>query len=341
MLTSASDYKYQQTGNYDVTRTPVYASPSLAVARPLFYSDMLYLSEAHCVLTAAMNQSVTANYLLPYGDDLPLIVTTMLSQGMSPSLLLSFLRQLRTQTFTSAFTSCWLTPDATFGEYTVPYSGGSLFANAAFVADFQLPALDASTDWSPDSPGDPLIIDKYMRAWNAVAQMRRCFYQRFDLAYSRTTTTTRYQDGSQSGTPTSTTSSGTSNVAFAFGSSAGWSETYDRNHEHLNATESDVSASVTLPTGDFCESIDVNGLVCVVDGTRKTSYSGGESHADRIYIEEPVTQSGRNLTWSRSLTRDDALALATKLNLDTTGWGWLVSISPVYLDVTFTFRHEI
>lgn len=342
MLISASDYKYQPVGNYDVTQTPVYAlSP---VDRPLLYSDLLYLCEAYQCLTVTRGQSALSAYNLPYGDDLSMKVTSYLSQGMSPPLLLSFIRSLYNNGTQSAISGSgsgvYYKSSASFAGYKSYNTNASILDISSFRSDFALPDLTSQTDFAPDKTGDPFAIEKYLRAWNAVAQMRRMFYGASDLSISGSATTTYYTNGSGS-TPVVTPISATSGInytggsAYEFGKSRrqGEDDEYD-----IYETLRESSCTVTIPSKPSFLSFTINGVIAEVDGGHKTTSTGEYSRPSVYYFSKSVTSGS---SFNLSFTPQEAQGYASLLGVDTSYPYWFVSVSPRYLDITFSFRHDI
>ena len=340
MLTSASDYKYQPVGNYDVTQTPVYAlSP---VDRPLLYSDLLYLCEAYQCLIVTRGQSANSEYNLPYGDDLSMKVTSNLSQGMSPPLLLSFIRSLYnygTQSSMQTLSGVYYKSSATFAGYKSYNAYASIFDITSFKSDFALPDLTSQTDFAPDNTNDPFAIEKYLRAWNAVAQMRRMFYGASDLSISGSVTMTDYKNGSGS-TPVVTPISET-NIIYAGGSSyefrkskrRGEGEEYD-----IYETLKESSCTITIPGKPSFLSFAINGVIAQVSGGHTTSSAGNYERPSVYYVSKSVTSGS---SFNLSFTPQEAQGYASLLGVDTSYPYWFVSMSPMYIDITFSFRHDI
>lgn len=341
MLTSASDYKYQPVGNYDVTQTPVYALSQ--VERPLLYSDILYLCEAYQCLAVTRGQSANSEYNLPYGDDLSMKVTSNLSQGMSPPLLLSFIRSLYnygTQSSMPSVSGVYYKSSASFAGYKSYNAYASIFDITSFKSDFALPDLTSQTDFAPDKTNDPFAIEKYLRAWNAVAQMRRMFYGASDLSISGSSTTTYYTNGSGS-TPVVTPISQTSNIIYAGGSlyEFGKSKRHGEVDEYdIHETLRESSCTITIPGKPSFLSFAINGVIAEVAGGHKTSSTANYDRPSVYYVSKSVTSGS---SFNLSFTPQEAQGYASLLGVDTSYPYWFVSVSPRYLDITFSFRHDI
>lgn len=341
MLTSASEYKYQPVGNYDVTQTPVYAlSP---VDRPLLYSDLLYLCEAYQCLTVTRGKSALSEYNLPYGDDLSMKATSYLSQGMSPPLLLSFIRSLYnygTQSSMQSGSGVYYKSSASFAGYKSYDAYASIFDITSFKSDFALPDLTSQTDFAPDKTNDPFAIEKYLRAWNAVAKMRRMFYGASDLSISGSSTTTYYTNGSGS-TPDVTQISETSTISYAGGSlyEFGKSKRHGEGDEYfIHETLQESSCTITIPGKPSFLSFAINGVIAQVSGGHKTSSTENYDRPSVYYVSKSVTSGS---SFNLSFTPQEAKGYASLLGVDTSYPYWFVGVSPAYLDITFSFRHDI
>ena len=326
MLTSPTDYKYQPTGDYDVSRIPVYALPPPITDRPLYYSDMLYLSEAFLCAMLSSNQGISADWYLPTADNLPLN-----SQNGKLYDLLSRIRSEYNESTPSYYNShnnfvnTFYAADASFGEF-ITYTNDeyALKDNALFRAAFLLPDLTSETDFSPfPSLGNPIEVEKFLRAWNALAKMKRVFLREsFDLA--GTETTKYYTDGEYQSKYDYNIASQSAAIYYA-GNGA-----YRRHGGYEDYTDS--VCTVTIPSKQSFISFNVNGVgMCV-----SASYRGS-SIAQRYWFLKQVT-GGNPFTLATS--SQEALSYASKFGIDTSN-DCYIRVRPEFVDLTFTFRHDI